>query len=78
MSCGVGCRRGSSLAWLWLCCRPAATAPIDPLAWEPPCAAGVALRKKAKKKKKERNILASCFGRIYLSVAENLIEKPGL
>ena len=21
MSCGVGCRRGSNLAWLWLWCR---------------------------------------------------------
>ena len=29
------------LLWLW--CRPAATAPIRPLAWEPPCAAGAAL-----------------------------------
>ena len=28
---------------LW--CRPAATAPIGPLAWEPPCAAGVALKR---------------------------------
>ena len=45
MSCGVGCRRGSDLAWLWLWCRPAATAPIRPLAWDPPYAAGVALEK---------------------------------
>ena len=29
------------LLWLW--CRPAATAPIRPLAWESPYAAGVAL-----------------------------------
>ena len=37
MSCGVGgCRRGSDLALLWLWCRPAAVAPIWPLAWEPP------------------------------------------
>ena len=32
---------------LW--CRPAAIAPIRPLAWEPPCAAGAALEKTKKK-----------------------------
>ena len=32
-----------ALPWLW--CRPAAAASIRPLAWEPPCAAGVALKK---------------------------------
>ena len=42
MSCGVGCRRGWDLALLWLWCRLAATAPIGPLAWEPPYAAGAA------------------------------------
>mgnify|MGYP007088182029 CR=1 FL=1 len=31
------------MPWLW--CRPAATAPIEPLAWEPPYAAGAALRR---------------------------------
>jgi len=31
-------------------CRPAALAPIRPLAWELPYAAGVALEKKKKKK----------------------------
>ena len=43
MSCDIGYRRNSVLLWLW--CRPAATAPIRPLAWEPPYAAGVALEK---------------------------------
>ena len=33
--------KGPALLWLW--CRLEATAPIRPLAWEPPCAAGVAL-----------------------------------
>ena len=37
MSYGVGCRRGSDSALLWLCCRPAAVAPIQPLAWELTC-----------------------------------------
>ena len=36
------------LLWLW--CRPAATAPIKPLAWEPPYAAGAALKRQKKKK----------------------------
>ena len=45
MSYGVGRRRGSDLALLWLWRRPAATAPIRLLAWEPPCAAGVALKR---------------------------------
>ena len=40
-------------ALLWLWCRPAATAPIRPLAWEPPDAASVALRRQGEKRKKE-------------------------
>ena len=50
MSCSVGCRHGSDLAWLWH--RLAAVTPIRPLAWEPPYAAGAALKSKKKKKKK--------------------------
>ena len=42
MGCGVDCRCGSNLALLWLWCRLAATAPIGPLAWEPPYAVGAA------------------------------------
>ena len=38
-----------ALLGLWH--RPAAAAPIQPLAWEPPCATGTALKKKKKKKK---------------------------
>ena len=34
--------------WLWLWCRPPATALIGPLAWEPPYAARVALKSKNK------------------------------
>ena len=40
------------LLWLW--CRPAATAPIRPLAREPPYALGVTLEKTKKERKKER------------------------
>ena len=43
------------LMGLW--CRPAATAPILPLAWEPPYAAGVAqeITKKTKNKNKKHS-----------------------
>ena len=40
MSCGVIHRRGSEPSLLWLWYRPAAVAPIQPLAWEPPYATG--------------------------------------
>ena len=51
VSCGVGSRRGldSELLWLWR--RPAATAPIRPLAWEPPHASEGGPKKTKKKKK---------------------------
>ena len=55
MSCGVGRRHGSDLAWLQLWSRPAAVALIRLLVWEPPYAVGAALKRpKKKKKKKER------------------------
>ena len=38
--CRVGCRCGSDLPFLWLCCRLVATARIQLLAWEPPYAVG--------------------------------------
>ena len=53
VSCGVGCRRGSDPVLLWLWRRLAATAPIRPLAWEPPYAAGAAQEMAKKKDKKE-------------------------
>ena len=57
MSCGVGQRHGSDPSLLWLWSRPAATAVIRPLAWEPPYAVGVALEKaKRPKKKKKKEI----------------------
>ena len=46
MSCGVGCRCDSDPMLLWLWCRPAAVAPIGPLAWELPYAPGVAFKRK--------------------------------
>ena len=57
MSHGTGHRRGLDLALLWWWHRPAATAVIRPLAWEPPNAASVALKKKKDKKKKKDCII---------------------
>ena len=63
MSYGVGCRHGSDLVLLWLWSRPVATAPIGPLAWEPPYDVGAALekakRKKQNKTKQNKDILRS-------------------
>ena len=54
MSCGVGCRRGSDPSLLWLWRRPVATAPVQPLAWEPPYAAGAAQEIATTKDEKEK------------------------
>ena len=56
MSCGIGCRLSSDPGLLWLWRRPAATGPVQPLAWEPPYATGAAPEKgkKTKKKKKKK------------------------
>ena len=40
MSCGVGCRCDLDPTLLWLCCRQAAAASIQPLPWELPYATG--------------------------------------
>ena len=52
---GISRRCGLDLTWLWLWCRPVATAPIQPLAWEPLYDTGAFLKKKKKKKKKKKN-----------------------
>ena len=51
MSCGLSHSRGSDPALLCPWCRLAPVAPIGPLAWEPPYAAGAALERKKKRKK---------------------------
>ena len=70
MSCGVGhiCSLDLTLLWLW--CRPAAVAPIKPLAWEPPYAVGVALKgQKDKKKKKEKDLRLHFHNGIIYGIA---------
>ena len=49
VSYDVGHRCVSDPKLLWLWCGPAATAPIRSLAWEPPYAMGVALKRQKKK-----------------------------
>ena len=53
MSCGVGPRHGLDPELLWLWYRLAAVALIRPLTWEPPHAAGAALEKTERQKKKK-------------------------
>ena len=63
----LGRRRGSDPELLWLWRRLVATAPIRPLAWEPPYAVGAALeRQKDKKEKRQgpsggRNLVGGPF-----------------
>ena len=54
VSCGVGRRLDSDPALLRLWHRLASTAPIRPLAWEPPYAEGAALEKAERQKKKKK------------------------
>ena len=61
MSCGVGCRHSLDLALLWLWRRPAAVALIGTLAWETPCTADVALKRKKKKKKKKEGLMPGSY-----------------
>ena len=67
MSCGVGRRHSLDLVLLWLWCRPVAAAPIGPLAWEPPYAAGTALEK-TKKEKRKKNLYVSGFHQLIFCI----------
>ena len=49
VSCGVDLRLGLDSELLRLWCTPAAAAPLPPLAWEPPYAAGAGLKNKRRK-----------------------------
>ena len=70
MSCGVGCRLSLDPLLLWLWCRPAVIAPIQPLARELTYAMGVVLKIK-KFKKKEHNC-------IHENVVQSLALPTGL
>ena len=76
MSRGAGhrCRSDPELLWLW--CRLAATASPGPLAWEPPYAVDVALkRQKKKKEKKKRKCISRAqknLSRVELKTTERV------
>ena len=76
---GVGCRCGLDPKLLWLWRVPVATALIQPLAWEPPCAAGAALeeakRQKKKKKKKERNAITMRYHYTCTRISKILVAE---
>ena len=79
MSCGVGRRRSLDVALLWLRRRPAAVAPIQPLAWELPYALGAALKdKKTKKKRVEETLRSSSNHQSMLAVGNGEKVPIGL
>ena len=57
MSCGVGHRRDWDPVLLCLWYGPEATAPVRPLAWDPPYATSVALKRHTKKRPKKKKKL---------------------
>ena len=58
--CELWCH-GLDLALLWPWPRLVATAPIGPLAWEPPYALGEALKKTERPKKERKRKRKKCF-----------------
>ena len=75
MSCAVVRRCGSDLALMWLWHRPAATAPIRPLPWEPPCAMGEALKRQNKQTNKTPNKQKSSMISFYQMYKEHILLK---
>ena len=81
MSCGVGYRWSLEPALLWLWCRLAATVPIQPLAWEPSYAAGVALKRHKMEKKRifqEAKSVSSNLKHGYLYLKDCLVKSPNV
>ena len=74
MSYGIGCRCSWDPALLRLWHRLAATTPIEPLAWEPPYAAGAALEKAKRQKKKKKKKSFS----IHFSPPATILSSPSL
>ena len=72
---GVGWRCSSDLTLLCLWCRPAATDPILPLAWEPPYATHMALKKAKKEGGGARFLLDWCCAillrHLHLTIQDN-------
>ena len=72
VSCGAGCRHSLDPTWLWLWCRLAAAAPIQPLTWDSSHAMGEALEKKIRlgKKKKGRELIENFSLGTFLKVQQ--------
>ena len=67
MSCGAGRRHSLDLVLLWFWHRPVATVLIRPLAWEPPYATSVAL------KRKEKENVFGVFQNVFVGQSQVLI-----
>ena len=65
------------LAWLWLWCRPAASAPVQPLAWELPYAAGAALKRKKKNNPKPHRSFVLALALFVRGVTHSLLSAVG-
>ena len=77
MSCAVGPRHGSDLMLLWLWCRPAAAALIQPLAWELPYAPRAAQERG--KNTKNLLLLLRCHGALLVpSLTWELLRALGV
>ena len=64
------------LALLWLWCRPATIAPIWPLAWEPPYAAGEAQKDKKQTNKKKQNKAPKPINSSHIEFQIIYVDKP--
>ena len=73
VSHGVGRRHGSDPMLLWLWRRPATAAPIRPLAWELPYAAGAAQEMAERKKKGKKKVITN-----LTTIHEDEDSIPGL
>ena len=71
MSCGIGRRRGLDPSLLWLWCRLVATAPIRPLAWEPPHA--MALKRQKTKQNKQTKKKNTFYLDINIRISYNFL-----
>ena len=75
MICGVGRRLGSDPELLWLWHRLVATAPVRPLDWEPPYAAGAALKRQKEKKKFKKRYRERMYHREFSNRHRTEIPK---
>ena len=68
-----------SSIYMYLWRRPAITAPIQPLAWEPPYATGVALEKAKRQKNKNKNkiMIQMDFYKLHIHIAISKMAVVG-